>query len=141
MALRLEGLQKTYGAIRAVDGVTLELPPGRTLALLGPSGCGKSTLLRLIAGLDEPDAGRLLDDDHDITPLPPQRRGFGMVFQDYALFPHLNVEQNIAFGLVESGWSKAQRRARVMELLELVGLPGTEKRRTFELSGGQQQRV
>ena len=108
---------------------------------MGPSGCGKSTLLRLVAGLEPPTRGRIFLGDRDITALPPQRRGFGMVFQDYALFPHLNVERNIAFGLVEAQWTKEARRARVGELLELVGLEGLEKRRVFELSGGQQQRV
>ncbi len=141
MTLRLENLHKTYGSIRAVDSVTLALRPGETVALLGPSGCGKSTLLRLVAGLEPPTKGRIFLGDRDITALPPQRRGFGMVFQDYALFPHLNVEKNIAFGLVEAGWTKEARRARVGELLGLVGLEGYEKRRVFELSGGQQQRV
>ena len=141
MTLRLEHLHKTYGEIRAVDGVTLALRPGETLALLGPSGCGKSTLLRLVAGLEPPTRGRIFLGDQDITALPPQRRGFGMVFQDYALFPHLNVEKNIAFGLVEAQWKGEARRARVGELLKLVGLEGYEKRRVFELSGGQQQRV
>lgn len=139
--MRLEGLVKTYGDTRAVDGVSLALAQGETLALLGPSGCGKSTLLRLVAGLETPDAGRIFLRDRDITSLPPQRRGFGMVFQDYALFPHLDVAGNIAFGLVEAGWSKGQRGARVEELLELVGLLGFGGRRVFELSGGQQQRV
>ena len=141
MTLRLQDLHKTYGSVCAVDGVSLELRPGETLALLGPSGCGKSTLLRLVAGLEPPTGGRIFWGDRDVTALPPQRRGFGMVFQDYALFPHLNVEKNIAFGLVEARWTKEARRARVGELLELVGLAGFEKRRVFELSGGQQQRV
>ena len=141
VTLRLENLHKTYGEIRAVDGVSLALRPGETLALLGPSGCGKSTLLRLVAGLEPPTEGRIFLGDRDITALPPQRRGFGMVFQDYALFPHLNVEKNIAFGLVEAKWKGEARRARVGELLGLVGLEGFEKRRVFELSGGQQQRV
>ena len=141
MTLHLQDLHKAYGSIRAVDGVNLDLRPGETLALLGPSGCGKSTLLRLVAGLEPPTRGRIFSGDRDITALPPQRRGFGMVFQDYALFPHLNVEKNVAFGLVEAGWTKETRRARVGELLGLVGLAGYEKRRVFELSGGQQQRV
>jgi len=141
MSLRLNELRKHYGATRAVDGVTLELGARETLALLGPSGCGKSTLLRLVAGLEPPDAGRIVLDDEDITALPPQRRRFGMVFQDYALFPHLNVERNVAFGLVELRWSKPDQHARVAELLELVGLTGLEGRRVQQLSGGQQQRV
>ena len=141
MSLRIESLKKRYGDTLAVDGVSLELAPAETLALLGPSGCGKSTLLRLIAGLEPPDTGRVLLNGNDITELPPQRRNFGMVFQDYALFPHLNVAANVAFGLVELGWPRNQRRRRVSELLELVGLAGFERRRVQELSGGQQQRV
>jgi thiamine transport system ATP-binding protein len=141
MSLRLSELRKHYGATRAVDGVTLDLGARETLALLGPSGCGKSTLLRLVAGLEPPDDGRIVLDGDDITALPPQRRRFGMVFQDYALFPHLNVERNVAFGLVELRWSKDDQRARVAELLDLVGLSGLETRRVQQLSGGQQQRV
>jgi len=141
MSLRLDELRKHYGATRAVDGVSLDLGERETLALLGPSGCGKSTLLRLMAGLEAPDAGRVSLDGADITALPPQRRRFGMVFQDYALFPHLNVAQNVAFGLVELGWSRDDQRRRVRELLDLVGLEGLEQRRVQQLSGGQQQRV
>ncbi len=141
MSLHLHELRKHYGATRAVDGVTLELDERETLALLGPSGCGKSTLLRLVAGLEAPDAGHLSLDGSDITQLPPQRRRFGMVFQDYALFPHLDVGQNVAFGLVELRWERAAQRERVGELLELVGLAGLERRRVQQLSGGQQQRV
>jgi ABC-type Fe3+/spermidine/putrescine transport system ATPase subunit len=140
-SLRLVDLSKRFGAIRAVDGVSLELTERETLALLGPSGCGKSTLLRLVAGLERPDRGRVLHDERDITPLPPQKREMGVVFQDYALFPHLNVAGNIGFALVERGRPAPQVRARVAELLELVGLSGFERRQVFELSGGQQQRV
>ena len=136
--LRLENVSKSYGTVKAVENVSLELSD-ETLALLGPSGCGKSTLLRLIAGLEEPDAGKLYLNDRDITNVPPQSRGFGMVFQDYALFPHLNVEKNIAFGL--AGKSSLEKTKRVGELLELVGLSHYEKRRIHELSGGEQQRV
>jgi len=141
MSLRLEELRKHYGTTRAVDGVSLELGERETLALLGPSGCGKSTLLRLAAGLEAPDGGRVTLNGADITALPPQRRRFGMVFQDYALFPHLDVARNIAFGLVELGWAREEQRRRVEELLELVGLSGLERRRVQQLSGGQQQRV
>ncbi len=141
LSLRLENLAKRYGDVRAVDGVSLTLAAGETLALLGPSGCGKSTLLRLIAGLEGADQGSIRLGDRNITRLPPQRRGFGLVFQDYALFPHLSVEGNIAYGLVEKGWSKEARRARVDELLAQVGLSGYGRRRPFELSGGEQQRV
>jgi len=141
MSLRLDELRKYYGATRAVDGVTLELGEHETLALLGPSGCGKSTLLRLVAGLEAPDAGRVVLDGRDITRDPPQHRRFGMVFQDYALFPHLDVSRNVAFGLVELRQPVAERRRRVAELLELVGLEGFENRRVRQLSGGQRQRV
>lgn len=136
--LRLENISKNYGTVRAVSNVGLELSD-ETLALLGPSGCGKSTLLRVIAGLEQPDGGSLYLGERDITNVPPQSRGFGMVFQDYALFPHLNVEKNIAFGLAGQGGT--QKTKRVGELLELVGLANYEKRRIHELSGGEQQRV
>ncbi|MFO7544888.1 MAG: ABC transporter ATP-binding protein [Trueperaceae bacterium] len=141
MSLILEALSKRYGDVRAVDGVTLSLADGETLALLGPSGCGKSTLLRLTAGLEPPDAGRVVLDGQDVTNVPPQRRRFGMVFQDYALFPHLDVERNVAFGLVERRRPPEERRRRTAALLDLVGLAGLERRRVTELSGGQQQRV
>ncbi|HZW28835.1 MAG TPA: ABC transporter ATP-binding protein [Trueperaceae bacterium] len=141
MGLRVERLSKSYGPVRAVDAVTLEVPPGATLALLGPSGCGKSTLLRLIAGLVPPDDGRVLMDGRDVTRLPPQKRDLGMVFQDFALFPHLNVADNVAFGLVERRWDPESRHLRVEEMLALVGLAGLGRRRVTELSGGQQQRV
>ena len=141
MSLVAEGLAKRYGTTQAVAGVSFALSPGETLALLGPSGCGKSTLLRLIAGLEPPDAGRVLFAGRDLTRTPPQQRGFGMVFQDYALFPHLNVAENVAFGLRERGWAREARQQRVAELLEQVGLAGFERRRVYELSGGQQQRV
>lgn len=141
MSLKLDELCKTYGDTVAVEHVDLEVGERETLALLGPSGCGKSTLLRLVAGLERPDRGRVVLDGEDLSALPPQRRGFGMVFQDYALFPHLDVAGNIAFGLVELGWEAPRRRQRVSELLDLVGLAGLEARRIGELSGGQQQRV
>lgn len=141
MSLSLEDLHKRYGSTRAVDGVSLSVGKGETLALLGPSGCGKSTLLRLIAGLERPDAGRIEFDGTDITHHAPQRRGVGVVFQDFALFPHLNVAANVGFGLVEKGAKRPARDQRVAELLELVGLGELGHRRVHELSGGQQQRV
>ncbi|HET9027227.1 MAG TPA: ABC transporter ATP-binding protein [Trueperaceae bacterium] len=141
MNLRLTELTKRYGAVTAVDHVTLELAASTTLALLGPSGCGKSTLLRLVAGLEAPDAGGVAIGDEDLTRTPTARRGFGMVFQDYALFPHLDVGANAAFGLVEARVPAPLRAARVKELLALVGLAGLERRKVNELSGGQQQRV
>ncbi|HLV11859.1 MAG TPA: ABC transporter ATP-binding protein [Trueperaceae bacterium] len=141
MGLSVERLSKSYGTVRAVADVTLGVPPDSTLALLGPSGCGKSTLLKLVAGLERPDEGRVLVSGRDVTDLPPQRRDLGMVFQDFALFPHLSVADNVAFGLVERRWPAERRRARVAEMLKLVGLEGLGGRRVTELSGGQQQRV
>ena len=141
VALELTGVVRRYGTVRAVDGVDLTVPDGRTVALLGPSGCGKSTLLRLVAGLEPPDSGRIALDGSDLAGVPPQDRSVGMVFQDYALFPHLSVHDNVAFGLVERRWSQDRRDARVGELLERMDLTGTERRRPHELSGGQQQRV
>jgi ABC-type Fe3+/spermidine/putrescine transport system ATPase subunit len=139
--LSLTHLSKHYPGVRAVDDVTLELQEGQVLALLGPSGSGKSTLLRLIAGLEQPDAGSVRRAGQDLTRLAPQQRSFGMVFQDYALFPHLDVAGNVSFALVEQRWPRERQAARVAELLELVGLAGLEKRRVQQLSGGQQQRV
>lgn len=141
VAVELAGVARHYGEVRAVDRVDLVVGHGRTTALLGPSGCGKSTLLRLIAGLEPLDAGTIRLDGRDLAPVPPQRRGIGMVFQDYALFPHLDVKANVAFGLVEHGWPAAERKARTHDLLDAVGLSGLESRRPHELSGGQQQRV
>ncbi|MEX2541248.1 MAG: ABC transporter ATP-binding protein [Trueperaceae bacterium] len=141
MTLRLVDLSKRFGSIRALEAVSLELPQRQTVALLGPSGCGKSTLLRLVAGLEHPDRGRIVHGEREITGLPPQKRAMGVVFQDYALFPHLDVAGNIGFSLVEQRRPAAEVRGRVAELLEVVGLAGYERRRVFELSGGQQQRV
>ena len=141
MNLRIEQLTKRYGDTVAVDGVSLALAAGETLALLGPSGCGKSTLLRLVAGLESPDRGRVLLGDEDATAWPPQRRRIGMVFQDYALFPHLDVERNVAFGLVEQRLPQSSWRPQVAALLDQVGLAGYQRRRVHQLSGGQQQRV
>lgn len=141
VSLGLHGVSRRFGHVLAVDDVDLAIESGQTLALLGPSGCGKSTLLRLVAGLERPDSGRVTLDGADITGLPPQKRNMGMVFQSYALFPHLNVAQNVAFGLVENGVQPEPRKRRVSELLRLVGLAGMESRRVDKLSGGQQQRV
>lgn len=123
----------------AVDGVSLHVAPGEVLALLGASGSGKSSLLRAIAGLEPLTRGRIAWGDEDVTGLPTHKRGFGMIFQDAALFPTMDVGANVGYGL--RGLSRAARSARVAELLELVGLPGYERRRTTELSGGQAQRV
>ncbi|HKN81812.1 MAG TPA: ABC transporter ATP-binding protein [Pyrinomonadaceae bacterium] len=121
--------------------VSLDVDQGEFFGLLGPSGCGKTTTLRMIAGLERPDTGSIFFRDADITSLPPERRGFGMVFQNYALFPHLNVFENVAFGLRARHKNKAEMADRVTSALELVQLPGYGNRAVHELSGGQQQRV
>ncbi|MGQ0560693.1 MAG: ABC transporter ATP-binding protein [Gemmatimonadota bacterium] len=139
--LRLEQVTKDFDRTRAVDAVTLEIADGEFVTLLGPSGCGKTTTLRMIAGFETPTTGRIVLRDADITGLPPQKRGIGMVFQNYALFPHLNVFENVAFGLKTARMAAASIRTRVHETLERIDLAGYEKRKVQELSGGQQQRV
>ncbi len=124
-----------------VQGVSLKAPQGTLVALLGPSGCGKTTTLRMVAGLDRPDRGRVLVDGRDVTALPPYARRMGVVFQSYALFPHLSVAANVAFGLRMAGIGAAERARRTAAVLELVGLAGLAGRRPRQLSGGQQQRV
>ncbi|MEK6610720.1 MAG: ABC transporter ATP-binding protein [Gemmatimonadota bacterium] len=136
--LRLEGLTKSYGTHRAVDALTLDVARGEILALLGPSGSGKTTTLRLLAGFESPDAGRVMVDGEDVTALPPASRRFGMVFQHYALFPHLDVGENVGFGLALKGVAATRR---VVDALAMVDLAGYQRRRVTELSGGQQQRV
>ena len=138
-ALALSGLVRNLGGRPVVDDVCVEVNTGELVALVGPSGCGKSTLLRLIAGLDRPDAGRVVLDGVDVTMVAPERRRIGLVFQEHALFPHLTVRQNVAFGL--RGLERRQRVMRVDELLDLVRLPGSNDRYPHELSGGEQQRV
>jgi len=140
-AITLSGISKRFESVIAVDDVSLEVRSGEFFSLLGPSGCGKTTSLRMIAGFERPDAGRILIGDVDITETPPHRRPVNTVFQSYALFPHLSVEQNVAFGLRFTSVSKNEGRARVREVLELVRLSGLEQRRPHQLSGGQQQRV
>jgi ABC-type Fe3+/spermidine/putrescine transport system ATPase subunit len=139
--LSLKNLSRTFGSTRAVADVSLDVDQGEFFGLLGPSGCGKTTTLRMIAGLEKPDTGSILFQNNDITNSPPERRGFGMVFQNYALFPHLNVFENVAFGLRARHKTKAEMTERVNSALELVQLPGYGKRAVDELSGGQQQRV
>jgi iron(III) transport system ATP-binding protein len=139
--LSLKNLTKSFDKTSAVADVSLEVERGEFFGLLGPSGCGKTTTLRMIAGLEQPDAGSIIFDGSDITNLPAERRGFGMVFQNYALFPHLNVFENVAFGLRARHKPKPEVIERVKSALELVQLPAFEKRRVDELSGGQQQRV
>jgi putative spermidine/putrescine transport system ATP-binding protein len=139
--LELRGITKRFGIFTAVADVSLAVPSGRFVCLLGPSGCGKTTLLRMVAGLEAPDAGAILLDGQDITAVPTHRRELGMVFQSLALFPHLNVGENIAYPLKIRGVGKAERDARVAELLDLIQLPGIAARPVAKLSGGQRQRV
>jgi iron(III) transport system ATP-binding protein len=139
--LSLQNLSKRYGESLAVADLSLDIERREFFGLLGPSGCGKTTTLRMIAGLETPDTGRIEFDGRDITNLSPERRGFGMVFQNYALFPHLNVFENVAFGLKARKREKAEVNERVAGALALVQLPGYERRAVTELSGGQQQRV
>ncbi|GAA2290674.1 ABC transporter ATP-binding protein [Actinomadura luteofluorescens] len=144
-AIELVGVEKDYHAygetVAAVRGVDLSIAEGEFFSLLGPSGCGKTTTMRMIAGFEEPTAGRVRLHGRDVTDVPPNRRDVNMVFQSYALFPHMSVFENVAFGLRRRGVPKAQLTRRVGEMLEIVDLTGREKRRPAELSGGQQQRV
>jgi ABC-type Fe3+/spermidine/putrescine transport system ATPase subunit len=139
--LSLQNISKRYGQSTAVADVSLDIEQKEFFGLLGPSGCGKTTTLRLIAGLETPSTGRIEFDGRDITGLSPERRGFGMVFQNYALFPHLNVFENVAFGLRARKRPPPEIKERVAGALALVQLPGFERRPVTELSGGQQQRV
>lgn len=139
--LELCGVDVRFGDVRAVADVDLDLAAGETLALLGPSGCGKSSLLRAIAGLEPLAGGTISLDGEEITALPPERRPFGLMFQDHALFPHRDVGQNVEFGLRMENRPVDERRSRVAELLELVGLAGYEQRSVGTLSGGEAQRV
>jgi ABC-type Fe3+/spermidine/putrescine transport system ATPase subunit len=139
--LEIIAVTKSYGSLQALSDVSLTVSAGETLAVLGPSGSGKSTLLGIIAGLEAPDQGDLRWDGSSLLGVPPHRRGFGLMFQDFALFPHLNVHDNVAFGLRMSRWKPEQEKVRVQEVLELVGLDGFEKRDVNTLSGGEQQRV
>ena len=139
--VRFEAVSKRFGAISAVDDLTLDIEQGEFFALLGPSGCGKTTLLRMLAGFEAPSQGRILLDGEDIGDVPPHRRPVNMMFQSYALFPHLTVEGNIAFGLRQEQVSRRERAERVADMLALTRLQGFEKRRVGQLSGGQRQRV
>jgi len=139
--VRLEGLRKTFGDVVAVAGVDLEVREGEFFSLLGPSGCGKTTCLRMIAGFEEPTAGRIVLHGRDVAGLPAYERDVNTVFQDYALFPHMSVHDNVEYGLVVKGVGRAERRQRVGEALRMMRLDRLDRRKPGELSGGQRQRV
>src|SRR5438270_12105007 len=139
--LEIISVSKRFRATTAVDDLSLSVARGAFYALLGPSGCGKTTLLRMIAGFESPDSGRIVIDGLDVTRLPPHARPVNMMFQSYALFPHMNVAGNIAFGLRQERMDRRRIAARVAEMLALVQMSGYERRRPHELSGGQRQRV
>jgi len=141
MELRLEHLVKDFSETKAVNDVSITIQDGKLTGLLGPSGCGKSTTLYLISGLESPTSGRIFFGDRDVTALPPEKRGIGLVFQNYALYPHLTVEQNIAFPLVNHKEGKEEIRRRTLEMARLVQIEDLLKRKPGQLSGGQQQRV
>jgi spermidine/putrescine transport system ATP-binding protein len=139
--LRLEGIKKSFGHTEVLRGLDLSVGRGEFITLLGPSGCGKTTILRIIAGLETADSGRVFMDGVDVTSLAPDLRGVNMVFQNYALFPHMNVERNVGYSLKLKGVAKAEIRVAVTDALAMVQLSSFEKRRPHELSGGQRQRV
>jgi putrescine transport system ATP-binding protein len=139
--VEIERVTKSFGDFKAVDDVSLKIYKGEIFCLLGASGCGKTTLLRMLGGFEMPSSGRILIDGEDMTGVPPYERPVNMMFQSYALFPHMNVEQNVAFGLKQDGVSKSEIAERVATMLELVKLGGFAKRKPHQLSGGQKQRV
>jgi putative spermidine/putrescine transport system ATP-binding protein len=139
--LSLDAVTRRFGPLTAVDNVSLDVAEGEFLSLLGPSGCGKTTLLRLIAGFEHPDAGRMISNGRDITRLPPQRRNFGVVFQSYALFPHMTVLENVGYGLKVRGVRRETAVARARAALDRVAMSAAENRYPSQISGGQQQRI
>jgi len=139
--ISFEKITKRFGKTVAVDNVSLQIQEGEFFALLGPSGCGKTTLLRMLAGFETPSEGRILIDGKDIAPLPPNKRPVNMVFQSYAVFPHMKVSENVAYGLKMDGVAGGEIKTRVAEALELVKLDGYGERMPDQLSGGQRQRV
>jgi len=139
--IRFEKITKRFGDVTAISELSLDIYEREFFALLGPSGCGKTTLMRLVAGFEEPDEGRVLLAGEDLAGVPPHRRPVNMMFQSYALFPHMNVWNNVAFGLKQEGLARAEIAARVEEMLQLVDLAGYERRKSDQLSGGQRQRV
>src|SRR4051812_27091903 len=139
--LELRDIRKEFGSFVALKGVSLAVHPGELLCFLGPSGCGKTTLLRIIAGLEVQTSGTITQAGRDISRLPPMKRDYGIVFQSYALFPNLTIAENVAYGLVNRRQPRAEREARVKELLALVGLPESGPKFPAQLSGGQQQRI
>ena len=140
-SVTFENVKKMFGAFTAIPDLSLTIHPGELVTLLGPSGCGKTTTLRMLAGLEHPTAGRILIGDKDVTMLPANERDVSMVFQSYALFPHMNALDNVAYGLESSGYKKKEARERAEDVLKTVGLGGFGHRLPAELSGGQQQRV
>ena len=139
--VQLVDLVKRFSDVTAVAGINLDMPPGEFFSLLGPSGCGKTTTLRLIAGFERPDEGQILLDGVDMVQTPPHKRNVNTVFQNYALFPHLTVAENVGFGLRYQDVSKQDAKTKIADALEMVRLSGFERRRPSQLSGGQQQRV
>jgi spermidine/putrescine ABC transporter ATP-binding subunit len=139
--VRIEGVTKRFGSVAAVDDVSLEIRPNEFFALLGPSGCGKTTLLRMLAGFERPSEGRIVIDGEDMARMPPNRRPVNMVFQSYAVFPHMSVAENVAYGLRVTGAPRAEIGPRVQDALAMVRLSGLDERAPDQLSGGQRQRV
>ncbi|HKD32336.1 MAG TPA: ATP-binding cassette domain-containing protein, partial [Gaiellaceae bacterium] len=140
-AIGLVGVSKHFGGVGAVDDVSLEIAEGEFFSLLGPSGCGKTTTLRMVAGFEVPDDGRIVLQGNDVTTVPANKRPVNMVFQQYALFPHMSVYDNVAFGLKVKRVPRADHEGRIREILRIVELEGMERRKPRQLSGGQQQRV